>query len=367
MKKIVVLTYGDANKPSTWSNVPYLLVNALKKDKNHVIKSYNIETKQNLLTYFYSFICLLINRKSRYYFVRSKINYNIVMKKIKKIVDKEDNDTDLYLLISYDYDIKKYTNKKVMLLSDWNVDYDIENWLKRKPFKSELKHLERTKTAIRNADYVVSLVESFKNYATDKYHRPVYYFGMPINAFYDSNDFNNFYTRKNITFIGKKSYIESAREVLKAFENMNLNGFELHFIGLTKKDFIKTNNSNVYFHGYLNKGKENELKDYYDIIKNSLVVINTSEKWSGLSSISEVLYYYRPIIIAKNSETLKKFGNNSSFVFYSKNNAKEIEKNIRKIMKLQIKDYRKICVDAHDFVKENTYDKFVTRLLDITK
>ena len=35
MKNIIVFTYGDANNPSTWSNVPYLFTTTLeKKTKN---------------------------------------------------------------------------------------------------------------------------------------------------------------------------------------------------------------------------------------------------------------------------------------------------------------------------------------------
>ena len=64
MKTILVFTYGDANNPSTWSNVPYLFTNALEKKGINVIKI-DISTKQNIFMYLYSLICKIIKPKTR--------------------------------------------------------------------------------------------------------------------------------------------------------------------------------------------------------------------------------------------------------------------------------------------------------------
>ena len=362
MKKIVVLTYGDYNKASTWSNVPYLLTKSLKKNKNLVVKCYNIETKQNIFTYFYTFLCLLLKRKSLYFFVRSKINYLIVSRKLKKIVKRENSDTDLYIVLSYDFDLKKYTNNKVMLISDWNVEYVLEKWEKRNSYSIEKNNIERTKKSIKNANFVVSLVEDFKKYAEKKYNREILYFGMPLNTFLPSDGFESLDERKYITFIGKKSYIESAKQIINTFNTYNIDKYELHIIGMNKNDFKAVQSKNIFFHGYLDKGNSKQLESYYDIIKKSYVVINTKDNWSGMSSIGEVLYYYRPIIISPNDEAKRKF-KNCSFVIFSKNNSNSLYKAIDKISNYSIKEYKKVCNEAHNFVEKYSYDNFCNEIL----
>lgn len=362
MQKIVVLTYGDYKRASTWSNVPYLFIKSLKKNKNLIVKCYDIETKQNVFTYFYTFLCILIKRKSLYFFVRSKINYFIVLKKLKRILKQEDSNTDLYIVLSYDFDIKKYTNKKVMFISDWNVEYVLEKWEKRNPYLIEKNNIERTKKSIIHADFVVSLVEDFKKYAERKYNREILYFGMPLNVFIPPDGFDSIEERKYITFIGKKSYIESAQQIINTFNNYNINKYELHIIGMNKKDFKGINSNNIFFHGYLDKGNSEQLKSYYNIIKKSYVVINTKENWSGMSSIGEVLYYYRPIIISPNDEAKRKF-KNCSFVTFSKNDSNSLFKAINKIDNYSIEKYKKICQEAHNFVEKYSYENFCNKLL----
>lgn len=365
MKKIVVLTYGDSSNPATWSNVPYLLVNSLRKKVN--IKAYNIETKQNVFTYLFSAISIVLRRKSLYYFVRSKINYNIVTEKIKRIIEKEDNDTDMYLLLSYDYDITLYTKKKVVLLSDWSAEYIVHTWYNRDNYWIEKKYFERIKNTIKNAYEVISLVEDFKVYAEEKYKRSIKYYGMPINAFVDSNmGMNNIDNRKYITFIGKNSYKESAIKIIDAFNYFKLKSdYELHIIGMSRNDFNIEDDTKIYFHGYLDKGNENELEEYYNVLINSKMLINTNEKWAGMSSLMEALYYYVPLVISKNNEASKKFGDNNSFIFYSKNEQDDIIKEIRKICFLSKEEYRTVCFSAHSFVKGNTYDNYVDNIINI--
>lgn len=371
MKNIIVFTYGDANNPATWSNIPYLFTTTLEKKGYNVIKI-DISTKQNPLTLFYSLICKIIKPSTTYYFYRSKINRKIVETKIKKAVEKYDTIADLYISISFDFSPSKYTKKKVLLLSDWPIEYAIEKRYNRKPDFLEKKDIKQHKTIIEEANYVISLFQDVTTYMNNKFKNKTNYLGALINSLYPLNGFDRIENRKYITFIGKKSYYDSAKELIKAFQMLdkkliNNKNIELHIIGMNKKDFININQKNIHFHGYLNKGKQEEYEKYYNIIKNSLVIVNTNDKWAGMSSLLEVMYYYRPIITSKYEEFIKTFGESINFGYYSKNNSNEIKNILEKIINMPNQEYQKLAINTHESVKEFTYDSYIDKIMKLTK
>lgn len=371
MKNIVVFTYGDANNPATWSNVPYLFTKTLEKKGYNVIKV-DISTKQNLLTKAYSLFFKILKPSTTYYFVRTKLNRNIVAKKIKKAVAKYDDITDLYISISFDFSPSKYTQKKVLLISDWPLEYALEKRYNRQPDFLELRDIKRHQEVIESATYRVSLFQDVATYMNEHYHNQTIYLGGLINSLYPLDGFEETTNRHNITFIGKKSYYESAKELIKAFNALDKKliqkkKLKLHIIGMKKSDFPNIQNDNIYFHGYLNKGNKDEFETYYQIIKNSLVLVNTNDKWAGMSSILEVMYYYRPIITSKYEEFLQTFGKKINFGYYAKNNSKDIQKCLEQILSLNKEDYKKLAMNANKAVKDFTYDAYLDKLIALTK
>ncbi len=369
MKNIVVFTYGDANNPSTWSNVPYLLTTTLEKKGYSIIKV-DISTKQNILTYGYSLICKMIHPKTTYYFVRSNLNRKIVEKKIKNAVQKYDSNTELYISISFDYSPSKFTKKKVLLFSDWPMDYAIEKRFNRNQDFMERKYIAKNKEVIEQADYRISLMQDVANYMNKHYQSKTNYLGNVINSFYPIKGFEKIDNRNKITFIGKKSYYNAAKELINAFlmldeKIINDKKLELHIIGMTKNDFKEIQNKNIFFHGYLDKGKEEEKEKYYQIIKTTLVIVNTSEKWAGISSLIECMYYYRPIITSRYDEFIKTFGKNINFGYYTNNKSKEIKKYLEKIISLPPSEYQTLANNAHENVTEFTYDAFIDKIINL--
>lgn len=371
MKNIVVFTYGDANNPATWSNVPYLFTKTLEKKGYNVIKI-DISTKQNLLTKAYSLLFKILKPSTTYYFVRSNLNRKIVEKKIKKTVNQYDEITDLYISISFDFSPSKYTKKKVLLISDWPLEYALEKRYNRPPDFLELKDIKRHQEIIESATYRISLFQDVATYMNEHYQNKTIYLGGLINSLYPLDGFENTDNRHYLTFIGKKSYYEAAKELIKAFNSLDKKiikqkKLELHIIGMKKNDFPNIQNENIYFHGYLNKGNKTEYETYYQIIKKSLVLINTSDKWAGMSSILEVMYYYRPIITSKYEEFLQTFGEEINFGYYSKNNSKDIKKCLEQILNLNKEDYKKLAKNANKAVKNFTYDAYLDKLIALTK
>lgn len=366
MKNIVVFTYGDAENPSTWSNVPYMFTTTLKKRGYNVI-NVDISTRQNILALIYSLICKILKPTTTFYFYRSKTNRKIVEKKIQKAVKAYDDIADLYISISFDFSPSQYTDKKVLLLSDWPIEYAIEKRFNRTADFLEKKDIERHKKVIESATYRISLFQDVAAYMNERFEKPTQYFGGLINGLCDIEGFEETENRDSITFIGKKAYIESAQEVITAFENLDKNlveskNLKLQIVGMTRKDFKNIKNARICFHGYLSKGKKDEYQKYYEVIRRSLVLVNTSEKWAGMSSILEAMYYYRPIITSRYEEFAKTFGEEINFGFYSTNNSKEIKKHIENILNLEDEQYVELTKNANSAVKEFTYDAFISKI-----
>ena len=369
-KNICVLTYGDATKPSTWSNVPYLLTKAFEK-KGYNIINVDISTKRNIFTLGFNFFIKILSRKTTFYFVKTKLNKFIVERKIKHAVKKYDSVVDFYLSISYDFSPYKYTKKKIMLFSDWPIEYAIERRFERKPDFLEKMDIRNHIEVIKSATYVISLFKDVSEYMKDKYNVNVWYFGGLINGFCEVDDFRNIEDRNGITFIGKKSYIDCAKNLVEAYKQIpdkikkkyNLN---LNIIGLNKDDIKCFDNFvDINFYGYLDKGNETQRKKYYSVLKKSIVNINTSDKWAGMSSMMEAMYYYRPIITSSYDEFVKTFGKDIKFGYYCKNNSKDILNKILLILKLSKKEYQEMCKFSHNEVKNYSYDAYVENLLNL--
>lgn len=366
MKNIVVFTYGDSKDPSTWSNVPYLFTTTLEKRGYNVIRE-DISTNQNLFTLAYSLACKIIKPSTTFYFYRSKINRKIVEKKIKAAVKKYDGIADLYVSISFDFSPSKYTNKKVLLLSDWPIEYAIEKRYNRSPDFLEAGDIRRHKSVIEDATKVISLFQDVALYMNGRFDQQTLYLGGLINALCETDGFEETKDRNYITFIGKKAYYDSAKEVVAAFEKIdegikNTRNLELHVIGMNKNDFKEINSSRMFFHGYLNKGEEKQREEYYDILKKSFIIINTNKKWAGMSSVLEAMYYYRPIITSEYDEFIKTFGKNIDFGVYSENDRDEIKTHIEKMLNLDAEEYKKMAESAHLAVKDFSYDCFIEKI-----
>ena len=369
IKNILLFTYGDSNNPSTWSNVPYLFTNTLEEKGYHVIRV-DMSTKRTIFSLAYTLFMKIIKPSTTYYYVKSKRNRKLVEDKIRQAVEKYDDIVDLYISISFDFSTSMFTRKKVLFISDWPIEYAIERRFNRTPDWLEKKDIKRHQEVIEKATYRVSLFQDVANYMNEKYKSKTIYLGGLINSFYPIEGFERIDHRNKITFIGKKSYYQSAKELITAFNHLDQaliqkKKIELHIIGMTKDDFKDTKNQNIYFHGYLDKGQKEQREKYYNILKDTMVIVNTSDKWAGMSSIIESMYYYRPIITSKYEEYVKTFTDKIDFGYYCDNQASEIQKCLEKILSLDKKKYQKMAQASHEAVKEFTYDTYIDKILNL--
>ena len=92
------------------------------------------------------------------------------------------------------------------------------------------------------------------------------------------------------------------------------------------------------------------------------VFVNPTEKWAGYSSTIEAMYYYTPVVVSPYEEFVGEFGKQINFGVYNKVFSKEsLATSILSIFNAD--NYDELCLNAHNRVKDYTWDNYVERLL----
>lgn len=242
IKEIIFFCYGDSNKSSTWSNVPYLFTKTLI-DKGIII--HRVDTSPNqYIGWLYNKIIYSITKKTGNYcsFRYSKILSIYTNHLIKKSVLKYPN-ADYCIFTSFDY-YNKFSDTKTLLFCDWTYDILINERLGRKATKKEERFLAQQKEAITSAEFVVSLFPKCAKHIRQMYPKSnvKYIDGYVINSFYEGHlDCENIIDRKKsskaILFIGTKKYKEAALKLIEALKLLSEKGLNLSLdiIGMTGK------------------------------------------------------------------------------------------------------------------------------------
>ena len=367
MKKIVIISEGDANNPKTWSNIPYFLMKSLENDGNKV---YTIDVGPNkYINYFfnkiiYPFIQLIDGKDSEYKFNRTVIYDKYCKYKIRKSLKKIGN-IDVTISTSYSFAPVIHKNYKIILLCDWTFEYHIENYKKREPTNLELKAIRRQEEVINSANVVISLFPNIAKIMNQKYAN-VKYIGNVINI--DDNlkiNLDYKYNSNSILFIGGKRYVEGAKTLIKSVQylneekHMNLN---LNIIGLNENDLNINKKDYINYYGYLNKINGSDHDIYYKLIKNAKICINTTPIWAGFSSIIEAMFLYTPIITSKYESFENTFGKKFDSNFYSDNNYITLSEKIMMIANLNKALYFDLCKEMKNMVSDMTWSQYVKRL-----
>lgn len=369
IKEITVFSIGDANDLKTWSNVPYFFTKNLE-EQNIKVNRINIE-ENALLNIFYKysvFILLkIINKNSNHTYFRSRLNYILTNRKIKKAIHTY-YQSDALLFLTYSFSVPKQKNKKVILFSDWSYLYYIETFLKRKPIWFEKNALGNEEKHINDADIVLSLFpkshEFNLKYYTNKHQ---YYLGNVINSNYTLNK-NDIITKKTnshkLLFIGNNKYIQGAIDLISAFKQLSTKA-ELHIIGL-KANEVGVSAQHVFYHGYLDKGIAAENEFYYQLITESKAIINTNPDWGAFSAMTEAMYFFTPVITSPYEEFTKTYGSNIDFGFYvAHNSERELTQKLEIILSDTNETYLKLMNNAHEKVKDFSWKSYTDKALKL--
>jgi glycosyltransferase involved in cell wall biosynthesis len=279
------------------------------------------------------------------------------------------NAADVDLFLTYSAYIKN-KRREIWMLSDWSLEQFIQNQLKRPPYEKEMNYIQHELSCLRKADKIISLFPLSASFLSNRLHRTVDYMG--------SNVVNNYYNdtvseklivqkrgKKSILFIGRSAYIDGAKVLLKAFKLLKAKDFpiELHFIGIEEKHLGIKGESDVFCYGYLRKENIMQCQKYYQLMCNATVFVNPCQEWGGYSSMIEAMYFYTPVVVAPYNEFVNEFGKNIGFGLYTTDDAIQLASNIRTIVFSHKEDYEMMAKNAHEAVKNYTWENYVDKLL----
>jgi len=369
MKEVNVYTNGEPEKLSTFSNVPYFFIQSLRK-LNIKVNPINIEPNavwgKNWNRFILRLIRLIIPN-SMFAYDRTTLNDWDTRRKIRKAV-KEYPNSQAEIFLTFIANAKGISKAPTVLLSDWNYEYVIEHFWEKKPDFFQKRAIRRQDKLMNDSDHIFFLFPGSMRIMQEKYKNPqIHYLGNFVNCLLEPKKSQESIEKKkqsrDLLFIGKNHYKEGALTLLEAFKSIREKypDWVLHIIGMQAKDFDSLPEQ-VICYGYLDKEKEEEKLKFYELLERSKLFINTSPKWGAFSATLEALYFYNPIVVSPYDEFLENFGEKPNFGLYcSQNDPETLKKTILDI--LESDQYEKLCQNAHEAVKDFTWDRVSERVI----
>ncbi len=367
--EILFFCIGDSAKASTWSNVPYLFSKEIEK-RGVVLRRINLAPNP-IVNKLYNKLLLPISRlffpHNVYSYERTSLNMLLTNLKIRKAIIKYPSADYCFFICFHFYN--RYSKTPSLLFCDWTYKIYIRERLHRTPNLLERRFIRQEFCAINHALHVISLFpECAQMMKVDCPQASISHFrGNVVNSFYegqlpDMDQFNKKKTNNKILFIGNSKYREAAIKTIAALDYLD-DSVTLDIIGMTS-DEVGITCPRVIYHGYLRKDIDSEKDKYYKLLLEASIVTNTTPQWGGYSSIIEAMYFYTPILVSPFKDFVKEFGEDISFGKYCKDFTPEsIACNIKLI--LNNFQYNKMCIKAHDTVKEYTWENYTNQIFEL--
>lgn len=366
--ELTVYTNGPASEYKTWSNVPYFFTEALRA---HGIRVNLVDIAPYLLVekaYDFTFRLgwkLFYPRTTHTYF-RSWLHSLITSIRIRNAGRRyPTSQADIFL--TYSFSPRPWSEKPVVLLCDWPYGYFIGYFQGRSPDFLEAGSIAREDRHIERADLVISLVQSAVEVMKQRYqNKNIHYLGLAINAppISESLPIPDMKARSfNLMFIGDAKYNAGLRVLIQTYELLKTSfpNLTLTIVGQTKSD-LGPLPEGVICYGYLDKGQRSSRDLYYSLLQQARIVVNTTPKWGGLSSILEALAYYTPVVVAPFHEIVRFFGDENEFVYYCEENTPDLL--VQRLQTLlEHPDYPSLARKAHTAVENLTWENYVERFL----
>lgn len=368
IKEVSVFTNGDSCKLSTWSNVPYFFTQALtakgiKVNRIDLSPDPSLEKRWNK---FMGRVMRRIFKGTSYCYFRSFTHFKNIRSRLKKALDSYP-EADANIFLTFSFSSTGLTQKPTILFCDWTYEHYFNYHANRKPDFLEKQCIKRENTQVEVADLVLPLFPSIAEHMQKHYrNKNIKYLGNVINSVYDVSETDIIKEKENswdLIFVGRSAYKEGALALINALQNLkdDYPQLKLHIIGMNKDDFAIPS-KDIYCYGYLDKGKDEDRKTYYDLFRRAKIFINTTPKWGAFSATIEAMYFYTPVIVAPYNEFVKTFGDDIQFGAYCDQNLPdEIEKNIRSI--LNNSSYSSFCLNAHNSVREYTWSSYIDKVI----
>lgn len=365
---INLYTCGDSMDIKTWSNVPFLFARELEK-KGYKLNRINIEPHKCLNRWYnrlFFFIFQMIGKSDACpIFARSKLHRFLIEKRLKKIARKYDDIACINLFLSYMF-INRYSKLPSILWCDWPDRIVIER-IGRSIKRYERKSLLYESFSIKDADEVYSMFPICADQMARLYKRKVRYLPRNVINTLDIESFNleevvkQHVSSNSILFIGNYRYYAGLKRLILAVDKLRKDSkdFRMDVIGMDRTQCPNTPEW-VTFHGYLDKSNAIQRDLYYKLIFKAKMLVNTTEIWSGYSSLIEGMYYALPVILYPFNDFTAEFGQHINFGEYC-NVDDKLEEKILKIADSE--NYDIMAFNAHNAVKDYTWSNYVDSFL----
>lgn len=372
IKEVTVYTKGNSSNISTWSNVPYFFTETLI---SRGIKVNRVDLSPSpVLNRIYSITCRrifrIIYKNTTYTYFRSLIHFLDARLRIKKAIKKYKS-SQVNIFLTFSFSSTGLTKKPAIQFCDWTYDHYINYFANRKPNIFEKWCIQREDGQIEGSDLIFPLYAGVARYMKGRYkNKNIFYLGNVINSLCNVTESQTLEKKlhsTNLLFIGSRKYIEGARCLVNAFYVLRkqYHSLSLNIIGMKDSDFGELPNG-VNCYGYLDKGKDNDRKLYYSLLENAKIFVNTTPKWGAFSATLEAMYFYTPVVVTPYNEFVETFGVKIGFGSYCENNSLDLLcANITNILNHQ--SYTTLCVNAHESVKDFTWDIYIDKMLDVMK
>ena len=247
--------------------------------------------------------------------------------------------------------------------------------LKRKPYFFEKWFIKYQHQAINKSELVISLFQDAQKLISERHGKQVQHLGSNV-----VNDLNYHkpttqeilerkYKSLELLFIGSTKYLLGARKLIEAFRILQKDfpGLVINFINLPKdRLLLNETDRNINCYDYLDKGDPEQNKQYYDLLTNAKILVNPSEIWAAYSSTIECMFYYTPIVIKSYDAFAMDYGKINDFGTYLENTeVAKIADSIRTILTMDKESYTKLCIRANDLVKDQTWENYVKKVVDL--
>ncbi len=366
--EIILFTYGDARKASTWSNIPYLMAETLES-LGHTVRRIDISADRwvSRLT---NAVYNRILHWEGYSFYRTSIFRRITERKIKKAVTTYSG-ADFAIFLNFDY-CNRYNRVPSLLLSDWTYRTFIEDRLGLKLEPRDRRFVKQQEQALHDATVVLPLFsETAEKMKADYPEANIAC--IPYNVInnlsgittLDASQLRNKYRSDYILFVGRPAYKTGLLKLIEAIKTIDAPTLRVEVIGMTADDIPQAPPS-VHFNGFLHKDVPAQRDRYYSLMTGARCIVNPTSKWAAYSSIVEGMYFYNPVIVTPFSQFVKEFGGKIPFGFYiDEHTPGSLARSIETLLGLPEHEYIAMSLAAHDSVKHYTWQRYATDMTRI--
>jgi glycosyltransferase involved in cell wall biosynthesis len=368
---IRVFTLGESADINTWSSLPYYLCAALEK---------RVEIRR---------INLLPDRTRAYEALRSisplwrvsaatcvdsfrtRLHSHLIERRLTRLSHSESADLDLFLTFSFSS--YKVSRAPVVHYCDRTYEHYLEE-NSVVPTRSDRYFIEQEKENLRNALCVLATNKLCFEFIRDRYgidrvvHLPA---GLNVEAASlqdpDSLIREKLHS-KEIVFIAREPYRRGVDILIEAFRlaaGTNGHDWRLHIVGV-RPDEVRAQDERIRVYGYLRKDSPADRAVYDDLLRRArLFVCPVRAGQPPTGAIREAQVACTPVVLSDVSDGQELVTHGYNGVLTDSLRPEAFAHYITRLVENEV-IWAKLARGAHESIKERTWNRTASELLDAT-